>query len=111
MDRRIFKSLQKSISENIDLIVEEIKNTGELAELLYRASTGEKLSADERATMRDELLDIVRSIPSLAIFSLPGGVVLLPLVFKYLPDGLKPRAFAGKSARSRKNKKDPKVGS
>jgi hypothetical protein len=102
VDRKIFKSLQRGIRENIDLIVEEIKNTGELAELLYRTSKGEKLSADEHATMRKELLDIVRSIPSLAIFTLPGGAVLLPLVFKYLPDGLKPSAFVKNSASSRK---------
>jgi uncharacterized membrane protein YebE (DUF533 family) len=102
--QRIFKRLQKGISENIDLIVEEIKNTGELGELLYRASKGEKLSAEERSTMRDQMLSIVRSIPSLAIFSIPGGAVLLPLVFRYLPDGLKPRAFAKRKSQRPKKK-------
>jgi len=44
--------------------------------------------------MGRQLVDILRSIPSLAIFSIPGGAVLLPLLFMILPKGLKPRAFA-----------------
>jgi len=91
---RMLDRLQGSIVENLSLIVREIKNTGELTELLYRASRGDKLSPEDRRRMGKQLLDILRSIPSLAIFSLPGGAVLLPLLFKFLPDGLKPRAFA-----------------
>ena len=91
--KRMLERLQGSIVENLSLIVREIKNTGELTELLYRASRGDKLSPEERRRMGKQLLDILRSIPSLAIFSLPGGAVLLPLLFKFLPDGLKPRSF------------------
>jgi hypothetical protein len=91
--QRMLGTLQRSIGENIGVIVDQIKGAGELGELLYRASTGEKLSKEEKATMRRQLLDILRSIPSLALFTLPGGAVLLPLVFKYLPPGLKPSGF------------------
>jgi hypothetical protein len=37
-------------------------------------------------------MDIVKSMPSLAIFLLPGGAFLLPLVLKVIPD-LIPSAF------------------
>lgn len=97
--QRMVGQLQKAIYENLNLIVSEIKGTGELAELLYRASLGEKLDKDERKKMGQQLLDILRTIPSLAIFSLPGGAFLLPLVFKVLPEGLKPRAFAERDRR------------
>ena len=36
-------------------------------------------------------------MPALAIFALPGGVVLLPLAAKILPFDLLPGALSGKS--------------
>jgi hypothetical protein len=103
--QRMLARLQRSIADNLGVIVEEIKGTGELAELLYRAGRGEKLGREERARMRRQLLDILKSIPSLAIFSLPGGVVLLPLLFRLLPPGLKPSAFVELQKRQAERKK------
>lgn len=42
--------------------------------------------------VNDQLLDIFKSIPSLAIFLLPGGALLLPIVIKFIPK-LLPSAF------------------
>jgi hypothetical protein len=42
--------------------------------------------------VRLQLLDICKAIPALAIFMLPGGSLLLPLLIKLLPDIL-PSAF------------------
>jgi len=92
--QRMAGRLQRAISENLGMIVGQIKDTKDLADLLYRASSGEKLSQSERKEMARKLADILKTIPSLAIFALPGGMVLLPLLYKFLPDGLKPRAFA-----------------
>jgi len=102
---RLLDRLQRSIVENLGVIVKEIRGTGELAELLVRASRGERLSDAERKQMRRQLLDILRTIPSLAIFTLPFGAVLLPLVFKFLPDGLKPSSAADLD-RQRKARKE-----
>ncbi len=99
--QRMLDRLQRGISENMGLIVDEIRSKGDLADLLVRASRGDKLDSKEWGAVRGQLLDIIRSVPSLAIFSLPGGAVLLPLVFKVLPDGLKPRAFAERDRRRR----------
>jgi len=88
--------LQNSIRDNLERIVAEIASTRQLAELLKKASRGETLTRQQRREMIRRLLDILRAIPSLAIFALPGGAVLLPLVFKLLPDELKPRSFAGR---------------
>ncbi len=98
---RMLARLQAAVAENAGLIVEEIRRTGDLAELLVRAGSGERLRPDEWRRMRARLLDVVRSVPALAIFSLPGGALLLPLVFRVLPDGLKPRAFAERDGRRR----------
>jgi hypothetical protein len=92
--QRLPEQLQQVLRENLSLITKEIKAKKGLADLLYRASLGEDLTREERQKMGRQLVDILRTFPSLAIFSIPGGAVLLPLLFKILPKGLKPRAFA-----------------
>jgi hypothetical protein len=104
--QRMMRRLQDSMAENIGLIVEEIRSKGDLADLLLRASSGERLSSAQWKVVRNQLVDVVRSVPSLAIFSLPGGAVLLPLLFKVLPDGLKPRSFAERDRKKREANKD-----
>ncbi len=101
--QRMLDRVQRVISENLELIVEEIRSKGDLAELLVKASSGEKLDSKQWKQIRTQLVDVMRSIPSLAIFTLPGGAVLLPLLFKLLPDSLKPRAFVKKERDDRQN--------
>ncbi|MBN2494799.1 MAG: DUF533 domain-containing protein [Deltaproteobacteria bacterium] len=98
--QRMLDRLKRAIAENLGRIVQEIKQTGDLADLLYRASSGERLSAEEWKKVRRQLIDVARTVPSLAIFTLPGGAVLLPLIYKVLPDGLKPRSFADKDGQA-----------
>jgi hypothetical protein len=59
---------------------------------LLRKSTHTTLNEEERLKVRLQLLDICKAIPSLAVFMLPGGALLLPLLIKLLPDIL-PSAF------------------
>ena len=59
---------------------------------LIRKSTYAKLSAEEKEKIKIQLLDICKSIPALAVFLLPGGALLLPLLIKLIPDIL-PSAF------------------
>ena len=42
--------------------------------------------------MQEQMMDIIKSIPSLAIFMLPGGAILLPIFIKFIPK-LLPSAF------------------
>jgi hypothetical protein len=50
------------------------------------------LSKDEKEVVRTQFMDIVKTVPSLAIFLLPGGAILLPIVLKVIPN-LIPSAF------------------
>ena len=50
------------------------------------------LTKEEKERVKTQFLDIVKSMPSLAIFMLPGGAFLLPIVLKVIPD-LIPSAF------------------
>lgn len=74
------KRLIKEISESKDLVI------------LLGQSTVRELTPEEKQQVKNQLLDICKSIPSLAIFILPGGGILLPLLIKFIPQ-LLPSAF------------------
>jgi hypothetical protein len=71
----------------------EIKETGDLALLLAKKAAGQDLSDDESARMWDQLKDVARVVPSLAVFTLPGGALLLPLLYRLLPFDIRPSSF------------------
>ena len=60
--------------------------------ILISQSTVRDLTRDETKRLQEQLLDIIKTIPSLAIFLLPGGALLLPLFIKIIPK-LLPSAF------------------
>ncbi|WP_026777980.1 LETM1 domain-containing protein [Polaribacter sp. Hel_I_88] len=70
------------------------KELSESKEAMYliKKSTHSKLSPEEKIKIKLQLLDICKSIPALAVFLLPGGALLLPLLIKLIPDIL-PSAF------------------
>ena len=85
------KMVTKLISRNKKRLYQELKDSKELMVLLTQ-STVRELNSEEQKKVQDQLLDIFKSIPSLAIFMLPGGALLLPLVIKFIPK-LLPSAF------------------
>lgn len=85
------KMVNKLITRNSKRLYQELKDSKELMILLTQ-STIRDLNKDEQKKVQEQLLDIFKSIPSLAIFLLPGGALLLPLVVKFIPK-LLPSAF------------------
>ncbi|WP_250434370.1 LETM1-related biofilm-associated protein [Hanstruepera flava] len=85
------KMVTKLISRNSKRLQRELRESKELMKLLTK-STIRDLTEDEQKKVNDQLLDIFKSIPSLAIFLLPGGALLLPIVIKFIPK-LLPSAF------------------
>ncbi|UNY97618.1 LETM1-related biofilm-associated protein [Zhouia spongiae] len=85
------QTVKKLITRNSKRLSKELSQSKELLFLLSK-STSQELSDDERKKVREQLLDIFKSIPSLAIFALPGGAILLPLFIKLIPK-LLPSAF------------------
>lgn len=59
---------------------------------LIKKSTKTKLNPEEKEKIKVLLIDICKSVPALAVFLLPGGTLLLPLLVKLIPDIL-PSAF------------------
>ena len=81
----------KLITRNKNRLVKEILESKELMVLLAY-STRRDLSEKEKKKVRKQLLDICKTIPSLAIFLLPGGSLLLPIFIKFIPT-LLPSSF------------------
>ncbi|MBK0370033.1 LETM1-related biofilm-associated protein [Flavobacterium agrisoli] len=79
------------VTRNKNRLVKEILQSKELMKLLAY-STVRDLDAKEKKKVKKHLLDICKTIPSLTIFLLPGGGLLLPILIKFIPK-LLPSAF------------------
>jgi hypothetical protein len=89
----IVERVSTAVTENLDAVVTEIRQTGELGALLAKAAAGTALTAAEKRKVRVQLLDLAKAVPALAIFAAPGGLLLLPLLAKLLPFNVLPSAW------------------
>ncbi|RRQ48149.1 hypothetical protein DZC72_10515 [Maribacter algicola] len=85
------KLVNRLILRNRKRLHKELSESAELVALLSK-STVRDLTKEEKKKVQSQLLDIFKSIPSLAIFLLPGGAILLPIFIKLIPK-LLPSAF------------------
>lgn len=85
------QSVVTLISRNKNRLVKEILQSKELMVLLAY-STRRDLDEIEKKKVKKQLLEICKTIPSLAIFLLPGGSLLLPILIKFIPT-LLPSSF------------------
>jgi hypothetical protein len=85
------KMVSKLVSRNKKRLQKELQQSKELMVLISQ-STVRDLSKEESKQLQEQLIDIIKTIPSLAIFMLPGGALLLPLFVKLIPK-LLPSAF------------------
>jgi hypothetical protein len=85
------KMVKLLILRNKKRLVTEITESGELLMLLGQSTTRD-LTGEEKVKVKEQLLDIFKTVPSLTIFMLPGGALLLPLFVKLIPK-LLPSAF------------------
>lgn len=79
------------LNKNKERIWKELKDSKTLMKLLVY-STQRDLTKEEKKRMKEEVLDLCKSIPSLAIFILPGGGLLLPILTQWIPN-LLPSSF------------------
>lgn len=85
------QTVKTLILRNKNRLLLELEESGELMVLLGKSTT-RSLSASEKKKVKAQLLDICKTVPSLTIFLLPGGTLLLPLLVKLIPQ-LLPSAF------------------
>jgi len=79
------------LGRNKEKLVNELKESKDLIALIQK-STKQELNKEEKEQVKKQFMDILKSMPSMAIFLLPGGALLLPLILKIVPD-LLPSSF------------------
>lgn len=86
--KKFYKHTSASIAllleRNKKLLSKELKNNKELVFLLAK-STHKNLNEKERKQIKKQLIELCKTIPSLTIFVLPGGSILLPILIKLIP--------------------------
>ena len=81
----IKKYIKRLLIINKEAILLEVLSIKGLMELLMKIrNTDEKWSGEEREEIRMHLRNIAKIVPTVAIFSLPGGAFLLPLLAEAL---------------------------
>ncbi len=89
------------LERNKKALLQELKESEELLHLLKK-SVDVDLTEKEKEKVKEQLLDICKMIPAFAIFLLPGGLLLLPLLIKFIPSIL-PSAY--REEEKKENKK------
>ena len=93
LGEELVESIQRTVEKNLQRLMVEVRETGELSVLLAQAARGQRLTEEEKAKVRSQLIDVAKAIPALAIFAAPGGLLLLAALSKVLPFNLWPSAF------------------
>ena len=88
---QLARKYNRILWRNKDKLIRELKESKELIYLVGQASKRE-LTAQEKEKVRTQSMDLMKSVPSIGIFLIPGGALWLPLVLKLIPD-LLPSAF------------------
>ncbi|MCA9559565.1 MAG: hypothetical protein KC583_13475, partial [Myxococcales bacterium] len=84
--------IERAVRKNAHAVAAEIRETSELGQLLLKAGR-EPLTPAERAQVKAQLTDLAKAVPALAIFAVPGGSILLPLLIRHLPFDILPSNF------------------
>ena len=88
--------LKETVVRNKNAVWNEVGESDEMLRLMWRFARGETLTDGEQKRVREQLLDLARVVPALAIFALPGGVMLLPMRARALPWDLLRSSFREK---------------
>jgi hypothetical protein len=95
------KRWTKILGRNKDKLADELKQSKELVSLISK-STVRDLNKEEKEQVKKQFYDLAKTIPSLALFMLPGGAIILPIVLKIIPN-LVPSAFQNNRVEDKKS--------
>lgn len=87
VSEQFIKRVSRVAERNKTRLVKEIQSNREILDLIKKASANE-LSLDEKEKMRLELVQMLKTIPTFVIISLPQKFLTLPILLKILPKNL-----------------------
>lgn len=93
---RLIKRMGTIVRKNQKMIANEIQESRELVTLLAK-SRKQSLTAVEKEKVREQLIDILKTIPTFTLFLMPGGFLTLPILLRIIPKHiLYPSSFLDK---------------
>jgi hypothetical protein len=101
LGEELVSSMLGTLDRSLHVLLAEVHQMGELSTLLGRLARGQTLTGPERRRMREQLVDLAKAIPAVAIFAAPGGMLLLAALVKLLPQSFLPAAFQEPGERPR----------
>lgn len=93
--KKLYKNTNSTVAllikRNKKSLIKELDNNKLLMQLLLKA-TYSNLSVKEKVQLRNQFIELAKTIPAFTIFLIPGGSLLLPVLIRLLPQ-LLPNSF------------------
>ena len=90
LEDQVLAGVGELIERNKVALLREVREGRELTAALATLARGRKLDADQRRRLRAQLLDLAKTVPGLALFAAPGGLLLVIALSKILPPSFLP---------------------
>jgi uncharacterized tellurite resistance protein B-like protein len=87
---QVLAGVGQLVERNKAVLLREVREGRELTAALATLARGRKLDADQRRRLRAQLLDLAKTVPGLALFAAPGGLLLVIALSKILPPSFLP---------------------
>jgi len=87
---QVVGTVDEIVERNWAALVYEARQGRELTQALAVLARGGKLDVAQRRRLREQLLDVAKTIPSLALFAAPGGLLLTMALSRVLPQSFLP---------------------
>ena len=92
LSKRLTQRMTLLSHKYVNEIKQEIEEDKELIQLLNIAQK-RPLSIEEKNTVRQQLVDVLKTIPTFIILALPGAFLTVPILMKILPKEALPSSF------------------
>ena len=93
--KKLYKNTNSTVAllikRNKKSLIKELDNNKLLMQLLLKAAYS-SLSVKEKVQLRNQFIELAKTVPAFTIFLIPGGSLLLPILIKLLPQ-LIPNSF------------------
>jgi len=93
--KKLYKNTNKTVAllikRNKKSLIKELENNKLLMQLIVKG-TYSNLTAKEKLQLKNQFIELGKTVPAFTIFLIPGGSLLLPILIKLLPE-LIPNSF------------------
>jgi hypothetical protein len=91
---QLLGTVDEIVERNWSVLIYEARQGRELTQALSILARGGTLTLEQRRRLREQLVDLAKTIPSLALFAAPGGLLLTMALAKVLPQSFLPSILA-----------------